>query len=319
MSFFLISMISFGQDIKIKAIVMGKNKFSKAIKKVYVAEVRVNYQLLYSQTETASGGREIGGGYRGDAKVGLTLGVKGLETKDIQEITDKIYEYYLNKLKEAGYEIISANEASTAKQYEGFEMKSGGTASEAQFPGLVSVVPNNYQYMIRRTTSKGKEKNRFNAYKLSAQLGGALVTKLNLNVLFVEDAESGFSKSLSKTVGGVAKIVVRPNLRISSGPNTYGQFYFAEREIKPLASASMELKKDLEIPGIFEDRKYKAAKSSQSDLWGSSIGTMTIFHVSDSYLSKTIPLECDAQKYKDSVEKAAMQYIDAIFTNFNSY
>ena len=309
-----------GQEVKIKEIsAIGQKKFKNAAKKVYIAGFRVNYQLLFSQTETAAGGRELGGGYRGEAKAGLTLGVKGLETSDLMELTNDVYKNYIDELKKAGYELIAAEAASKTPEYEGYEMKSGGTINEAQFPGLLSVVPDNYNYMIKKTTSKGKEKNRFNGYKLSAQLGGALIANLNINVLFTEDAESGASKALSKTVGGVAKIVVRPNLRIASGLATYNQFYFAEKPIKPLAYTKMEIKDDIEIPGVFEDKKYKAAESAQTDLWGSSYGTMRVFNASDSYISKTIPIECDPQLYKEGVKQAAKKYVNAVFEKYNGY
>ncbi len=311
--------ISAGGQVKIKEISStGQKKFKDAAKKVYIAEFRVNYQLLYSQTEVAEGGREIGGGYRGDAKAGLTMGIKGLEKEDLMEITNEVYQKYVQEFKNLGYEQITALEASQVKEFEGFEMKNGGTLNEDQVPGLLSAVPVNYEYLIRSTTSKGKEKSRFNGYKASAQLGGAIIARLNIDVLFVEDAESGASKGLSKAVGGVAKIVVRPNLRIAEA-SSQNEFYFAEKEIKPLAYTKMEVKDPVEIAGVFEDKKYRAAESAQTDNWGAQRGTMTVFNVSDSYLSKTIPLECSAAKYKAGVKNAANDYIDSIFDLFKSY
>ena len=138
-------------------------------------------------------------------------------------------------------------------------------------------------------------------------------------MLFIEDAESGASKAMCDAFGGVAKIVVRPNLRIASGLSTFNEFYFAKKEVKPLSFTKMEIKDDIEIPGVFEDKKYKAAESAQTDNWGSSLGTMQVFNVSDAYLSKTIPLECDAEQYKSGVINGAKNYIDAIFNMFNSY
>lgn len=306
-------------QVKIKEIsAIGQKKFKDAARKVYIADFRVNYQLLYSQTEVAAGGREIGGGYRGKAQAGLTMGVKGLEQNDLMEITNDIYQKYVQEFKSLGYDIIAASEASQIKEFEGYELKTGGTINEDQFPGLLSTVPADHQYLIKGTTSKGKEKGRFNGYKASAQLGGAIIASLNIDVLFVEDAESGASKALGKAVGGVAKIVVRPNLRIAEARSN-NQFYFAEKEIKPLAYTKIEVKEPVTIPGVFEDKKYKAAESAQTDNWGSQVGTMTYFNVSDSYLSKTIPLECDAAKYKSGVKSAATAYVDSIFAMFKGY
>ncbi|MGE0589110.1 MAG: hypothetical protein AB7O48_11095 [Cyclobacteriaceae bacterium] len=315
----IFTVTSLSAQVKIKEISgMGQKKFKDAAKKVYISDFRVNYQLLYSQTEVAEGGREIGGGYRGDAKAGLTMGVKGLEQGDLMEITNHIYQKYAQEFQSMGFAIVSASDASKIEEFEGYELKEGGTISEDQFPGLLSTTPGNYQYLIKKTTAKGKEKGRFNGYKASAQLGGAIVASLNIDVLFVEDAESGASKALGKAVGGVAKIVVRPNLRIAEARSN-NQFFFAEKEIKPLAYTKMEVKDPVEIAGVFEDKKYKAAESAQTDNWGSQVGTMRYFNVSDSYLSKTIPLECDASKYKSGVKEAAGAYVDTIFATFKDY
>lgn len=306
-------------QVKIKEIsAIGQKKFKDAEKKVYIADFRVNYQLLYSQTEVAEGGREIGGGYRGDAKAGLTMGVKGLEQSDLMEITNHIYQKYVKEFQSMGYSLITASDASTIEEFEGYELKEGGAISEDQFPGLLSTTPDNYQYLIKKITTKGKEKGRFNGYKASAQLGGVVIAMLNIDVLFVEDAESGASKALGKALGGVAKIVVRPNLRIAEARSN-NQFFFAEKAIKPLAYTKMEVKDPVKIDGVFEDKKYKAAESAQTDNWGSQVGTMRYFNVSDSYLSKTIPLECDASKYKSGVKGAAGAYVDAIFATFRDY
>lgn len=221
-------------------------------------------------------------------------------------------------MQKDGYTFISADEALQTEEYAGYQKIEGGTLSEYQFPGLISSTPTGYAYLIKKTTDSGKEKGGFNGYKLSAQLGGALVAKLNINVLFIEDAESGFSKAASDAVGGVAKIVVRPNLRVAI-TKTYQEFYFAEKEIKPLAFTKIELKEDLLIPEIFEDKKYKAAESSQTDNWGYQYGTMRLFNVTDTYLEKTIPLPCEANKYRDGVSAALKSYVDAIFSLYRSY
>ncbi len=81
----------------------------------------------------------------------------------------------------------------------------------------------------------------------------------------------------------------------------------------------MEVKDPVEIPGVFEDKKYRAAESAQTDNWGTQVGTMKFFNVSDTYLSKTIPLECDGSKYKNGVKKAASKYVDSIFAMFKGY
>ena len=329
--FLVTSLVSVGQ-VEIKDVSgYGQKKFKDAPKKMYIASFRVIYQMLFSQQEVARGGREIGGGYRGDATAGLNMALKGLETEDVQKLTDEIYLDFVNQVKAAGYELASIDEAQQSVEFEGYERKMGGTLNEAQFPGLITAVPTGFEYMIKRTTSKGKEKGRFNGFKLSADLAGTVIATVTVVVPFVEDAESGLSKSLTKAVGGVAKIVVKPNLRIESDimgsagafsldmAQTKSSFFFAERKIKPLAVTNAHLKKDVDIPNIIEEKKYKATESAQTDLWGSSYGALRVFNVTDAFLENTYPIEVDASAYRAAVKGAANEYLSASLGNLLSY
>lgn len=325
------SLAAYGQ-VEIKNVSgYGQKKFKDAPKKMYLASFRVIYQMLYSQTEVAKGGREIGGGYRGDATAGLNMAIKGLQTTDLQQLTDEIYQNYLAQLKAAGYELVSIDEAQKSDQFEGFERKMGGTLNESQFPGLITAIPSGFEYLIKKTTKKGKEKGRFNGFKVSADMQGTIVSQVTIVVPFVEDAESGFSKALTKGLGGIAKIVVKPNLRLESESmgasgafsmdvaQTKTSYWFAEKKIKPLAVSNLQLKKDVDIPDIIEEKKYKAAKSSQSDLWGSQYGALTVFNVTDTYLENTYPIEVNSEQYKASVKQAASEYLSKALNYLLTY
>lgn len=301
----------------------GQNKFKKTPKRIYIAEFRVNYQLLFSQVEKAEGGREIGGGYRGDAKAGLTMAVQGIEASDLLEITDKLYTNYVRSLKSAGYEIIPAGNVAGAKGYTDWERKKGGTINEAQYAGFITVIPTEYEYYVKRTKEGGKEKTGFidNILSISDDID-APVIKVNILVPFVEDAESGASKALGKAVGGVAKVVARPYLRIEkdiiSSAQTKVMYGFKEG-MGIQALTNLCLKSNVDIPGIFEDKKYKAAESADTDMWGTQVGALTLFNVSDKYLSKTHPIPCDASKYKSEVYKAMDSYLTATLNEFLSF
>ncbi len=306
-------------------------KLKSAPRELYIAQFRVMYQLLYSQTEVAEGGRQLGGGYRGDAVAGLNMAVKGVNEADLRAITDEIYQNFVQKYKAAGYRIISADEAAGAKEYEGYVKKQGGTLNEEQFAGYITSTPAGYEYLVKSTAESGKEKVRFNGYKLSAGMGGAVVATVNVVVPFVEDAESGASKALGKALGGLAKIVVKPNLRLEAEPvgtagafstdvaQTKVEFFFAEQPIKPLAYTRVQLAKNYPIAGVFEDKKYKAATAGEVDQWGSDYGAVRVFNVSDKYLESTHPVACEAAKYREGVTTAAIEYFDAVFDRFSGY
>lgn len=104
------------QTVELKDISgFGQGKFKKSPKKIFIAQFRVNFQLLYSQTETAEGGRVMGGGYRSEAKAGLTMAVQGVSAADLQEITDKLYNDYVTQLKAAGFEVLGADAGAGSK------------------------------------------------------------------------------------------------------------------------------------------------------------------------------------------------------------
>lgn len=327
-----LAQFSLAQNAELKEVSgYAQKKFRDAPKKVFIAQFRVIYQLLFSQTEVAEGGRQLGGGYRGDAKAGLTMAVHGVDPKDLKEITNYLYAEYLKMYKDAGYEIISVDQAAKTEELMEYERKPGGTLNEEQFVGYLTSVPDGFDYLVKGMTGKGKEKGKFNGYKVSAELGGAIVTQVNLVVPFVVDAESATSKAVSQTVGGLAKIVMKPYLRIESeiagtagGFNTDValtgvEYFYAEKAIKPEAFTNFQLNKNIDIPNVFEDKKYKASEVADSDLWGTSVGTMTLFNVSDKYLEKTFPITCDPAVYKKGVKEAGLSYLKTTFAEFQGY
>lgn len=308
----------------------GQKKFNEAPKKIYIAQFRVNFQLLYSQVEKDEGGRTLGGGYRGEAKAGLTMAIQGIESSDLLEITDRIYTQYLERLKREGYEVLTAAQVESAKSFEGWERKEGGTLNEAQYPGYITVIPTGYEYFVKKTKDSGREKSTFvdNTLNISNDVDAPAV-KINIVVPFVEDAESGASKALGKAVGGLAKVVLRPYLRIEKDAvGTAGGFstdaaltksiYGYKKGMKTQAYSGYQLKSNIDVPGIFEDKKYKAVETADTDLWGTSVGALTIFNVNDKYLSKTQPLPCDASKYKRAVGNAASLFLNAALEEFLS-
>jgi len=309
----------------------GQGKFKRSPKKIFIAQFRVNYQLLFSQEEVSQGGRQLGGGYRGDVKAGLTMAIKGVSAVDLQETTDRLYNDYVARLKSAGYEILSADAAAGAKAYDGWERKTGGTLNEAQYPGFITGVPTGYEYYVKKTKEDGREKGSFtdNTLKISDQID-ATVIKVNLVIPFVEDAESGASKALGKTLGGMAKVVLRPYLRLEKDPaGTAGTFstdaaqtkvtYGFQESMGQLAISYLCLKDDVPMPGIFEDKKYKAVETADTDLWGTDVGALTIFNVSDKYLAMTQPLPCDPNQYKEAIYNVCNKYLETTFADFQSY
>lgn len=311
----------------------GEKKMKSAPRKVYIAEFRVMYQLMVHQTDEDKGGRMLGGGLRGDAKASLTIGIKGVDVPDLMQITNKLYAEYTGSLKAQGFELISAEEALKTATLEGWELKTGGETNEAQFKGYLTTTPENYQYAVKRTTDGGKEKKGFldNSGKLSKDLGGAIVAKVNLIVPMVEDAESTGSKMLKDAAGGIAKVVLRPNLRLSNEGMLAGTFstdlattkvsYFYMKSMGEQGICITALKKPVEISGVLPDKKYKATATANTDIWGTDAGYFTIFKVDKEIISNMQVIECDRNTYVNGVTDAALKFLkgslDELYSNAN--
>lgn len=312
----------------------GQKKLKDAPKRVFIAEFFVNYQLMYSAAEVARGGAEFGGGYRGDAKVSLTLGIPGISQERLQESVDKLYKEYTDKLKAAGFEIITADEVAKTEYMAEWNRTQGGTINEAQNPGYLLVSPTGFEFFYKKIKKDGRGKNTFLDYtpKLSKALEGAIIAKVNLIIPVFEDGESQFSKSVAKTAGGVAKVVAKANYRIS--PNEWittkslkGGFpitsycnFGHSQSMKKQGFANYALKKPVEIEGVFDPKKkYKAVESAQSKMSGTNMGSFTIFNVDDRELNRVQAVECDEDKFINGAYNASQMFIMKSLNGFLAY
>lgn len=321
-------------EIKVKHEQFGLKKSAKVMpKKIFIQHFFVNYQILFDQIEIAKGGREIGGGVRGNAKAQLVLGVQGISEDDLQEVTDKLYKEYTDKLIAKGFEIISVDEASKLERFAGWELVKGGTPSKAQFPGYVSTAPNGYDFLVRKTTKKGKRKSKKNIFDNGAGVSkdlDVIVARVHINVPFMKDGESQGSKALTKTFGGVAKLVGKPEFGILKYTTIMSKAFIGEKantittesnfvykkSLKYQASLKTMPKKKILINGVFEKKKYKAVKSASQDLWGTNYGAVSVFNANNVVLEKMQAIPVDADKYKNGVLEAGNGFLNTSLTEF---
>lgn len=320
-------------DVEIKDYGYGQKRFKKAEKKIYIAQFRVVYQLMADWSKTAKGGRQLGGSYRGNATARLALGTKGISEADLQEMTDQLYNDYVGKLEAGGYEIVSPDEAGKIEFYSQWERKTGGKLSLAQYPGYIMSTPSGYDYYVKRTDKKGREKKTFldDSPKISVGLDGAVVSKVNFVVQFVTEAESAGSKMLGKTLGGIAKVVAKTDFRLDKDgvmgggafstdfAKTQSTFTYAVRKMAPEAQSTYNLKKSVPINGVYEKKKYKAVETAQTDNWGTDYGAMRIFSADNTYFENLQAIEVDATKYKKGLLDATSKFMNASVSDFLGY
>lgn len=309
---------------KIKFSGTGKKKFNDAGKKIYIEQFSVNYQYIYAASKSTRGGRQMGGGYLGNAKAALFLGLDGIKAQELQKLTDELYADFTKKLKTKGFTIVTGETYKNHPYYKKADVFKGGEPFQ-YYKGFISTAPTGMIYL-----EKGKK--FFASLKTSNELDGVIVARVNIMIPFAEDGESQGSRALTKTFGGVAKVVAKPNLRIGSTTietksklgfekyNTYSTLIDIsyKKSLKYQASFTAQPRKEIAIANVLPTKKYKAVKSANQDLDGVSSGNYRIFNVPDAELEKMQKVSFKGDKYYKGVKEAADYFISTSIDNFLS-
>lgn len=309
----------------------GLKKLDKAnANRIYIANFAVNFQVYNEKQKFRQGGYVMGGGYKGDAKTEVSVGLEGLDEETLQEITNNLYADYLAKLKAKGMTVIGVDEAARTETYEDWERVKGGAISFAQIPGTASASPTGYEWMVKGLDKKGKAKkggflgNENMIYpKLSKDLGDAVIAKVDITVLFVRDAQA--------FQGNGAKLKVKTDLRIAStdaitmtsdavikmkGQNsiTHVQsqvaFFHGKQGMGSPTMYMGLLKDDLEINDVIEESKVTSYAAGSTDMIGTSTVYGKYFSTSDGKSSNAKIIPVDAAKYKAGVYAAAKKFLE---------
>lgn len=308
----------------------GLGKLKKAEKKIYISGFSVNYQIYNEKDAFKQGGYVMGGGRKGDASASLSIGLEGLTEEVVRNITNKLYAEYLGKLKAAGLSIISADEAAKTDTYEGWERVQGGKISLAEIPGTLTVTPADYEYFIKGTNSKGKEKkggflgNEAMLYpKLSKDLGDAMIGDVNMTVLFVRDQNAFQGSGVKLKVKTELRLVDNEAIQMAStakikfkGANTVTgvsstvAFYHGKMGMGATSSYVGTMGKPLEINGVIEDTKVTAAAAGTIDMVGTKTMYATYFSPKDGFSESTKIIPVDAAKYEKGVYEATKKFLD---------
>lgn len=308
----------------------GINK-AKNAKSIYISNFSVSYQIYNEKEKFKQGGYQLGGGSKGDAKAEISVGLAGLSETDVQQITDKLYQEFTDKIKAKGLQLISAEEAAKADTYADYVRLQGGKASQSQFPGMLSTAPTGYEFFVKKVAKDGKTKsggflgNANMLYpKLSKDLGDAIIADVNIYVMFVED-KTAFQ-------GGGANLKVKTNLRIADqeaivmtdnkslirfkGQNTVtpisSSVKFAHGKMGMGATTSYNgyLGKALEIEEVLEDTKITSFARGSIDMIGTKTLYATYYTPENRTSESNKIVEVDSRKYIDGVYSGAKKFLD---------
>lgn len=306
----------------------GLKKLKKAPKKVYISTFNINFEVYKESVDFKAGGRSFGGTRRSDATARAAIGLSGIESQQVQKVTNQLYQEYLAKLKAAGLEVISPDEAAQTEFYSKWQRANGPSVSESGIPGVITVVPEGYSYLYKKESKDGKKKKgfmggNFVAPTLSKQLDGAIIAEVDLYVMFTEDKEDLFK-------GAAAKVKILTNMRLVGdyavvaekkkgirlkGAQTVDKitskvsFAQGKQGLGSVVSYNGGVKKPLEVEGVIKKEKV-VAYQKQGSSTPTSFSTYSFMDLADRFSKTTAWITVDGGRYASGLYNACKAAID---------
>jgi len=305
-------------EVNIKSTETGKGKLRKAPKKIYIAEFRVFYQIVYVATETEKG-KMSGNMLSGNATASLMMNLSGLVDEDLINNTNYLYNQTITRMKEAGYEIVTPDQMAGIKEFKGWQRKKGGTLNDAQAKGFLMSTPTDFEYFVKGTKESGKEKSTFtdNSAKISFQGDNVTVVKINLIVPMAENGESYISSALDLGAKAVGQTAFKISDEGVGGTFTTCSFINSEAMSLPTSMMVYNLKDPIEIEGVLEKQKVKVV-GVQDISFGIDIGLFRHFEVENTITRKSVPIPVESALYNKGVRDAGDAFIKKCWEDFYS-
>ncbi len=244
----------------------------------------------------------------------------GVDTPDFIELTTKVYNEYVQKLKDNGFQIVSPDEAAKTSTLSDWVRKDGGEVNSAQSFGFAKVTPKGYTYFVKRETNKGKEKSGMfaNTGALSKDLDDAIISDVNMTFYFVQ------MKTYDSELLGYAQVTGKPNFHfarllgdtknqiLSSTNYAYGKNLTA-----PNAAINTTLKKAVYSPEpVFEKgMKFKESAVAASK---SIPDYASIVFVRDANMNASHYLPCDPALFKQETYRMMTEFLDIGLSRLNA-
>lgn len=338
------------EDVKITNKKYGMSKMKKAPKKIYINSFNVNYEFYKEAIDFKVGGNggRIGGN-TSNATAKAAVGLGGIDANIMQTKTNTLYQNFVTRLKNEGYEIVSTDLAGKTDVFKGWQKASGPIIQE-NLKGIINCIPADFAFYFKKKTSKGEIKKGFLGGiglqpKLSKALDDAIIADVNLYVLFSEPGSDWMK-------GRAAKVKIKTNLRLVNNQaisipkstekkkTTLGKLFGSVKikgatDIYPAISSVMfsqgkvglgatsqftgNLKSDVEINNVLKKQKI-VAYQRQGSFVPTSFTTFSDYleAKADRFSTTTKWIEVDGNKYAEGFYNACNTFLEKQLDDFFS-
>lgn len=311
----------------------GLGKMRKAPKKIFISTFNVHFEIYKEALDVKTASQGIRNTQKGKATARAAVGLEGIAPTDVQLSVDKLYQEYIDLLKEGGYEIISLEEASKTKAYEGWNRSDGPYIIESGLPGVLVAVPTDYSFMYKKETKKGKKSNgnfRFEVPKLSKELDGAIIAQVDLYLVYSDSKEPFFK-------GNAAKVKILTDYRLAStfsvtapkeakkikgfgsigiagaesvtNVTTKVAFYQGKTGLGSEAAYEGGIKSDLAIEGIIKKQKVVAYQAQGTSTPTSFAPYYSGIDLADRFSKNTTWIPVDSKKFAEGLYMACKKLL----------
>lgn len=288
-----------------------EKEFKKAPKRVYINSFNVYFQVFGSARATTTGGESLGT-LKGNTNVAMGVFLDGVSGQDMIDLTTKVYNEYVDKLKAQGLEIVSADEAGQTTTLNGWIKKEGGNLNSAQSVGFAKVTPSGYSYYVKNETKNGKEKTGAfaNTGTLSKDLNDAIIADVNMTFYFVQmktyDSEFlGYSQVTGKPNFHFARLLGDINNQVLTSTN----YAFGKNLTASNAAIHTTLKDAVysSEPIFDKNTKFKESASAASK---PVPDYASIVFVNNSNMTASHYLTCNPELYKKETYRLMTEFLN---------
>lgn len=284
-------------------------------KRLYLQNFKVTFQIGLVLSESQQGGRQFGGGVSGDTKATLAVAVPDLDGNQLQQITDELYNKYIDKLKSLGFEFVNLDEIwdselYTKKRSKRWMRRVPVGPQDGMYWGNIVYHPTGYEF-IQPVSSTGFRTNMIlgqTAQKLD-------VTPCNVYIIVkvFENGESMFGQ-LVDDLSGASSVEIETNFQIAKESRIDFMGYIG---FKP---------DDLEISGILEDQEFEQTQLADIDRWGTDYGiagsgrvAYTLYSAENLEKYGVNVADCKPEDYIRGAKLGANVFLDSALSRIEQY